>query len=347
VGITKANSAITKMQIVHLFGTNSRAGKQSHLRYPVLADPGRKLRPILLSHKNDTLKLRDKAHPGPGRTISKIRSMLPRSGVGSDRAITARMNDNHQTFLSACLFALTAFLYTASSGLAADVPAPSSPITLGSAESFAVLAASAVTNTGDTTIGGNLGISPGTAVTGFPPGVFKGKIYVADAKAMRAQDDVTAAYIAVAAMPCTVDLTGKDLGGLTLTPGVYCFSSTAQLTGKLVLDFQGTTKGFFFQIGSTLTTASSSYVSVKNFGKPGGGRVFWQIGSSATLGTTTRFSGNIMALDSITLDTKVKLCGRALARTGAVTLDADRIVRSCSSCFLSAADEEDSGAFTP
>jgi hypothetical protein len=120
------------------------------------------------------------------------------------------------------------------------------------------------------------------------------------------------------------------------------------LTGKLVLDFQGTGKTFFFQIGSTLTTASGSYVSVKNaVSNLAAGRVFWQVGTSATLGTSTRFSGSIMARDSITLDTTVKLCGRALALTGAVTLDADRIVRACSSCFLSPADEEDSGSLTP
>jgi len=180
------------------------------------------------------------------------------------------------------LFALTALLYAPPSGLAADILAQPPPITLGSAAYFAVLGASAVTNTGNTIISGRLGISPGTSVTGFPPGVvINGTIFVAEATAMRAQDDVTTAYTAVAALPCTVDLTGKNLGGLTLTPGVYCFSSSAQLTGKLVLDFKGTDQTFFFQIGSTLTTASSSYVSVKNaVTKPFAGRVF---GRSAAL----------------------------------------------------------------
>ena len=175
--------------------------------------------------------------------------MLPPAVTLARSVQQLRMNKNHRTYLSTCLFALTGLLYTPSSGLAADIRAQTHPITLGSAVYFAVLGASTVTNTGNTRIIGNLGLSPGTAVTGFPPGVVaKGKIHLADAAAMQAQDDVTTAYIAVAALPCTVDLTGQDLGGLTLTPGVYCFSSSAQLTGKLVLDFHGASKTFFFRI---------------------------------------------------------------------------------------------------
>jgi hypothetical protein len=328
------------MQIVHLFGTSSRAGNQKRSSpQNIFAIRRRQIRA-----KNGGQHAQQ-----AGLDYLGNKSMLPHGDVGTGRATTVRMNDNHKTYLSTCLFALTALLYTPSSGLAADILAHSPPVTLGSAEAFAVLGGSAVTNTGETKISGNLGLSPGTSVTGFPPGVVvNGKIYVADRVAMQAQDDVTSAYIAVASKPCTVDLTGKDLGGLTLTPGVYCFSTSAQLTGKLVLDFQGTSKSFFFQIGSTLTTASGASVKVNNaVSNKSAGRVFWQVGSSATLGTTTRFSGNIMALDSITLDTKVRLCGRALARTGAVTLHDDKIVRRCSSCFLSAADEEDSDSFAP
>jgi type VI secretion system secreted protein VgrG len=118
-------------------------------------------------------------------------------------------------------------------------------------------------------------------------------------------------------------MTGKDLGGLTLTPGVYCFESSAQLTGTVVLDFQDGTSGFLFQIGSTLTTASSSKVTMKNC--KAGCPIDWQVGSSATLGTSTHFSGNILAVASITLNTDVYLCGRALAQTGAVTLDTNKI----------------------
>jgi Ice-binding-like len=196
-------------------------------------------------------------------------------------------------------------------------------ITLGTAETFAVLGASTVTNTGATQIRGNLGVSPGTAVVGFPPGVMEvGTIHAGDSVAMQAQADLTTAYNAVAALPCKFNLTGQDLGGLTLTPGVYCFDTSAQLTGALVLDFQGSLKGtFIFQIGSTLTTASNSTVMLANCTRQCA--VEWQVGSSATLGTSSKFSGNIMAMASITLTTDVKMCGRALARTGAVTMDTD------------------------
>jgi type VI secretion system secreted protein VgrG len=196
-------------------------------------------------------------------------------------------------------------------------------VTLGTAETFAVLGATTVTNTGATKIRGNLGVSPGTEVAGFPPGKMQlGTINAGNAVAAQAQADLANAYNSVVAKPCTFNLTGQDLGGLTLTPGVYCFDSSAQLTGTLVLDFQkGSTEGFIFQIGSTLTTASSSTVTLQNCTKicP----IVWQVGSSATLGTDTTFSGNILAKVSITLTTGVNICGRALAETGAVTMDTD------------------------
>src|SRR6185436_16974021 len=162
---------------------------------------------------------------------------------------------------------------------------------------------------------------PGTAVTGFPPGtVTGGTIHLNDASASQAQSDVTTAYNALAGTACNVDLTGQNLGGLTLTPGVYCFSSSAQLTGTLTLNALGNPNALFiFKIGSSLTTASSSAVQVINGGI--NCNVFWQVGSSATLGTGTSFVGNILALTSITLTTGTKLSGRALARNGAVTMD--------------------------
>jgi type VI secretion system secreted protein VgrG len=180
-----------------------------------------------------------------------------------------------------------------------------------------------VTNTGATQIKGNLGVSPGTAVVGFPPGTVEvGTIYAGDAVAAQAQADLTTAYDAFAGLPCKFNLTGHNLGGLTLTPGVYCFDTSAELTGTLVLDFQNSTKSsFVFQIGSTLTTASSSAVSLANCTQHCG--IFWQVGSSATLGTSSKFSGNIMAKASITITTDVVMCGRALAETGAVTMDTD------------------------
>jgi type VI secretion system secreted protein VgrG len=192
---------------------------------------------------------------------------------------------------------------------------------LGTAKSFAVLGGSTVTNTNATKVTGDLGVHPGLAITGFPPGiVIGGTLHAGDALSLQAQTDTTAAYVALASQPCSVDLSGKDLGGLTLTPGVYCFSSSAQLTGTLVLDAGGHADAVFvFQTVSTLTTASSASVRVINGGSEC--RVFWQIGSSATLGTGTSFVGNILALTSISLNHGATMSGRALARNGAVTMD--------------------------
>lgn len=199
-------------------------------------------------------------------------------------------------------------------------------ISLGTAQSFGVLGGSAVTNTGATTVNGNVGVSPGTSVTGFLPGVVVGgAIHSNDAVAMQAQNDLTTAYNNIAATPCTVDLTGQNLGGLTLTPGVYCFSSSAQLTGALTLDALGNPNALFlFKIGSTLTTASGSTVTVIN-GGTSCNRVYWQVGSSATLGTGTSFAGDILALTSITLTTGANTSGKVLARNGAVTLDTNNV----------------------
>jgi len=202
-------------------------------------------------------------------------------------------------------------------GVARAATAPS----LGTAQRFAVLGGSAVTNTGPSTITGDLGVSPGNAVSGFPPGlVAGGTIHAADAVALQAQRDVTTAYNALAGQACDTVLTGQDLGGLTLTPGVYCYAAAAQLTGTLTLDAQGNPSAvFIFQIGSTLTTASNATVRVINGGSPC--NIYWKVGSSATLGTATTFVGNILALTSITLTTGANISGRALARNGAVTLD--------------------------
>lgn len=210
-------------------------------------------------------------------------------------------------------------------GIAAiPLQAMAATINLGTAGAFAVLAGSTVTNTGPSVVDGDLGLSPGTSVTGFPPGTLVGTMHVADGVALQAQNDLTTAYNVAAGEAVTQDLTGQDLGGLTLTPGTYFFSSTAGLTGTLKLDHQGNPSAqFVFQIGSGLTTASnSSVVSINNGGAVGGCNVFWQIGSSAVLGTGTDFQGHIMALESITMNTGSSiLYGSALARTGAVTLD--------------------------
>ena len=211
-------------------------------------------------------------------------------------------------------------------GALASATAPS----LGTAESFAVLGGSTVTNTGATKVTGDLGVSPGTAITGFPPGkVTGGSIHSADATALQAQKDVTTAYNNLAGQACDTDLTGQDLGGKTLTSGVYCFTSSAQLTGTLTLDAQGSADAvFIFKIGSTLTTASSSSVQIINGGS--NCNVYWQVGSSATLGTGTSFVGNILADASVTLTNGANVFGRVLAQSGAVTMDKNIV--SASGC---------------
>jgi hypothetical protein len=203
---------------------------------------------------------------------------------------------------------------------------------LSTAQTFAVLAGSTVTNTGATTVDGNLGIDPGIAATGFPPGlVADGTIHTGDAVALQAQSDTTTAYNTLAGEAPTQDLTGQDLGGKTLTAGVYRFSSSAQLTGALTLDAQGDPKAtFVFQIGSTLTTASGASVVVLNGARDC--NIFWQVGSSATIGTTTALKGNILALTSITLVTGATVSGRTLARNGAVTMDTNVVsILNCAS----------------
>lgn len=212
--------------------------------------------------------------------------------------------------------------------LVAAAPA-AAQISLGSAHTFGVLGGSAVTNTGGTIVNGDVGVSPGSAITGFPPGtVAGGTLHSADAVAQQAQTDLTTAYDEIVATPCLVDLTGQNLGGLTLSPGVYCFDNSAQLTGALTLDALGNPNALFvFKIGSTLTTSSGSTVTVINGGSPCN-RLYWQVGSSATLGTATSFAGDILALTSITLTTGASSAGRILARNGAVTLDTN-VVNSC------------------
>jgi len=196
---------------------------------------------------------------------------------------------------------------------------------LGSAQSFAVLGASKVTNTGPTIITGDLGVSPGTAVTGFPPGsVTGGTVHAGDATATAAQADAHTAYGNLVAQTCETNLTGKTLGtspgAVTLSPGVYCFNSSAQLTGTLTLNGNGV---YIFKIGSTLTTASKSSVVLAN--GAAAGKVFWQVTSSATLGTNTAFEGSILANISDTITTGTSVTGRVFALTGAVTLSGNRI----------------------
>lgn len=193
---------------------------------------------------------------------------------------------------------------------------------LGTTVPFAVLGGSTITNTGFSHIRGDLGLSPGTAVTGFPPGIVvpPGTAHVADAVATGAQNDATTAYNNLAGQACDFGPFGPtDLAGQSLIPGVYCFSSSVQNSGLLTLNGLPTDV-WVFRVASSLTTGPGSSMV-------GGDKcnVFWQVGSSATLDTTTTFTGTIIALQSISLNNGVVLNGRALARNGAVTLINDTI----------------------
>lgn len=198
-------------------------------------------------------------------------------------------------------------------------PAPVVP-----ASEFAVLAASTVTNTGPTVIDGDLGLSPGTSVTGFPPGIVSGTQHVTDSEAAQAQIDLTAAYLDLEGRPGGIPVAG-NLGGQTLTPGIYkSTSSLAVSSGDLTLDAQGNADAvFIFQIASTLNLTPGRQIILA--GGAQASNIFWQVGSSATLDTTSVFKGSILALTSITVNTGASVEGRLLAQTGAVTLDSNDI----------------------
>jgi hypothetical protein len=192
---------------------------------------------------------------------------------------------------------------------------------LGTAAASSVVAGTTVTNTGATTLSGNVDVSPGSAVTGFPPGTIGGTLHAGDAVAGTAESDVTAAYLS-AMNAIATGTANSDLGGQTFTPGVYAASSSMSLTGTVTLSGDANSV-FIFQSVSGLTTAPGS--SVVLTGGVQACNVFWQVGSSATLGTTTSFVGNILALTSISLATGASLNGRALARNGGVTLQGNTI----------------------
>jgi hypothetical protein len=212
------------------------------------------------------------------------------------------------------MFGMAAFLAATLAGTALGAAS----VNLGAAKSFAVLAGTTITNTGATTITGDVGLHPGKAATGFTTVTLHGAKHLGDAVALKAKSALVTAYNdAAGAKPVTNVPT--ELGGTTLKAGVYA-SDTLGLTGTLTLDGAGV---YIFQAGSTLITAPDSKVALINGASAC--NVYWQIGSSATLDTSTSFKGTIMALTSIALKTGATLQGRALARNGAVTMDHNTI----------------------
>jgi hypothetical protein len=205
---------------------------------------------------------------------------------------------------------------------AIPVAAKASAVNLATAQPFVVLSGAGVTNTGPSVLNGGLGVSPGTSISGFgPPAVVNGATHDNDAVAGQAQSDLATAYNVAAGQPVPPgnELTGTDLGGRTLSPGAYGFSSSAQLTGQLTLDAHGDPNAqFVFVIGTTLTTATASSVVLTDGASPC--NVYWKVGSSATFGTSTAFAGNVLALTSISVNSSATVLGRLLARNGEVTL---------------------------
>jgi hypothetical protein len=203
------------------------------------------------------------------------------------------------------------------------------PVALLTAGNFAVLAGSGVTSTGATVLTGDLGVSPGTSVIGFPPGTHSGTLSTGSAPAaLAAKLDLTTAYNDAAGRTlCRVTVTPTNLGGRTLTPGLYWSGTSLEITsGTLTLDAQGDSNAvFIFQSASTLTTTSGLGIVLAGGAKAS--NIFWQVGSSATIGTTSAFYGTIMADQSVTMNTGASLNGRALARIGAVTLASNTVTR--------------------
>ena len=240
---------------------------------------------------------------------SKLNPWLGHEPVGKQRA-----------GLAGVLLGTLVAVAIAPSAQAASVP-------LGTTTQSAVLAGSTITNTGPSVVSGDLGLSPGTVVSGFPPGlVLAGTIHKTDAVAVQAKADLVTAYNDVAGRSSGATISA-DLAGNTLSPGVYSSAASMGLTGDLALDAQGDPSAvFIFQVGSTLTAGSGSRVRLLNGARAC--NVFWQVGSSATIGSTSAFTGNILAMTSITLITAATLNGRALARNGAVTLDSNIVTKA-------------------
>ena len=245
---------------------------------------------------------------GPAyRTIEQIRSSAHKNVIHTSGSVRAA---------ALIIFGLLATISFA---------AAQTTISLGGAEKVAILGSSTVTNAGPTTVVGNVALSsPGVSVTGFPPGTITGgSIHIGDALANQAHADAATAYAQLAGETLTMDLSGQNLGGMILTPGVYHFGTAAALDGTLRLDTGGDPNAtFVFQIGTTLTTGVASQITLLNGNTVD---IFWQVGSSATIGVGSTFYGNILADQSITVNSGATINGRAIAINAAVTLSTNTI----------------------
>lgn len=254
-------------------------------------------------------------------TTTNIATFTPTNALTPSTAYTATITTGARDLSGNAVASNYSWSFTTAAAAGAQTS-----VDLGTAGAFAVLAGSTVTNTGATAVTGDLGVSPGTAVTGFPPGTVTGAVHAGDATSATAITDLTTAYNDAAGRTVAPVTVAGNLGGLTLPPGLYKSTSSLSISsGDLTLDAGGDANAvFIFQMASTLTTTSGRAVILTGSAKAS--NVIWQVGTSATLGTTTTFKGTIMADQSITLNSGAMLDGRALARIGAVTLSGNTVV---------------------
>jgi hypothetical protein len=258
-------------------------------------------------------------------TSGKTATFVPGSPLTAGLVYTATITTGAKNVAGTAMASNHTWSFTTSATAAACAMAP---VVLGGAESFAVLAGSTVTNIGLTSVTGDVGVSPGTVVTGFGPGVIVGATHAGDPTAAAAIADLTTAYDDAAGRTlCRQTVSAPNLGGQTLAPGLYWSGSSLEITsGTLTLDAGGDANAvFIFQSASTLTTTSGLGIVLAGGAKAS--NIYWQVGSSATIGTSSAFYGTIMADQAVTLNTGATLDGRALARIAAVTLDANQITR--------------------
>ncbi|RPH64917.1 MAG: DUF3494 domain-containing protein [Acidobacteria bacterium] len=250
-----------------------------------------------------------------------IARFMPTSALTANTTYTATVTTGTKDVAGNAMASNRVWTFTTAAS-----PSNQASVPLGGAGAFVILAGSTVTNSGATALTGDLGVSPGTAVTGFPPGTMTGTQHAGNATSAAAMTDLTTAYNDAAGRTQSPVTMAGNLGGLTLPPGLYKSTSSLSISsGDLTLDAQGDANAvFIFQMASTLTTTSGRKVILSGGAKST--NVYWQVGSSATLGTTSVFKGTIMADQSITLNTGANLNGRALARIGAVTLAGNAVV---------------------